>query len=224
MSDSKLRLALTILSIGFALEGTAELYSYLTPGATVPAASGLFFLPLLLAFAGLAFIWVGRDEWVTAHPRRARTASGILAASFTAGFVCAGLLVVLLAFPSLGVPWWATWTFGVAAAGLVFGTLALYGYFLFHLVSRPVKGAVVAALVWSLVISAAIGVVFANNLGTVLALVANRSLGVPSFIEGVDGLLSYLFATFFLLLAAAIEAHIGIVRGRLATGARQPST
>jgi hypothetical protein len=220
MTRNDLRIALTVLSVGFALEGTAQLYEFLHPGSIVFGESGLFALPFLLAFAGLIFVWIGCDEWwKDVHQGRARTATRIFVATVLGGFVAAGLVVGLVEEPSIGTPLWAQLVFGGAIASLVFGTLATCAYLLYHLVSRPTRLALHFALAWGLIVSGVVGAVFASHLAEILTLPSQRTVEIPAFVASVGIFLSYLFVSFFLLFAASVEAHIAVVRGT----AREPN-
>lgn len=216
-----LRIALTVLSIGFALEGIEELYSFLTSGTPVPGASLLFILPLILAVLGLVFVWVGRDEWNDVHRVRARTAGHVFTLSILGGFVAAGVVALLIAVPSIGTPPWAQGLFGAAFGSLVFGTFVVYAYLVFHLVTTWARVAVVLALVWAFVVSVAVSAVLASNLTTILVLINNRTVEIPAFVAPVDLLISYLFVSYFLLLTAYIEAHVAVARG-MVTVSSQP--
>jgi uncharacterized membrane protein YidH (DUF202 family) len=212
---TNLRISLTVLSIGFAIEGLGELYTHFYSGDTPPGESILFVLPAILTLLGLAFVWVGRREWNEVHLARVRTANRVFAASLLGGFVAAALVGGLLTFPQLGTPAWAQAIFGAAVGSLVFGTFVTYAYLVFHLVGGAARGAVVVALVWAFGVSAAVAVTIAGSLATVLQLVTTQSLVVPAFVAPVDALIAYLFVSYFLLLAAYIEAHVAVARGQV---------
>lgn len=208
-----LRIALTILSVGFALEGVGELYSRIVTGSVVPGGNLLFILPEAIALIGLIFVWVGRDEWNDVHRVRAHTASRVFFLSLLGGFVAAGVLALLVWQPSLGVPLWAEVLFGAAVASLVFGTFVTYAYLVYHLVSPLARVAVFASLVWAFLVSAFAAVILGQNLGTVLSLIQARTVEIPKFVAPVDFLISYLFLSYFLLLAAYVDAHVAVARG-----------
>jgi hypothetical protein len=216
-----LRISLTILSLGFAIEGVGELYTRFVSGSDVPGASLLYVLPLVLTAIGLLFVWVGREEWDKVHLVRVRTANRVFALSLLGAVVAGAVLALLVAMPSLGTPTWAAALFGAAVGSLVFGTFVTYAYLVFHLVSYPGRAVVVAALVWALAISVLVAVAVAADLSTILSIIANRTLSVPAFVTPVDFIVSYLFVSYFLLLAAYIEAHVAVARG-LVTVPNQP--
>jgi uncharacterized membrane protein YidH (DUF202 family) len=210
-----LRISLTILSVGFAIEGFGEVYTHFTAGADSvhPGETVLFLLPLVLTVVGLGLVWVGRKEWNEVHQVRVRTANRVFVLSLLGGFVALGLLALLLTFPSLGTPTWARVLFGAAMGSLVFGTFVTYAYLVFHLVAVPTRAVVVGALVWAFVVSAAVAISIASDLPTVLSLATTDRLVIPAFVSPVDALLSYLFISYFLLLAAYVEAQVAVARG-----------
>ncbi len=208
----RVRFALAVLAVGFALEGGAELYSLLTPGAVTPGASLLFAFPLLLAVLGLAVVGIGRSEWDTIERARARTAAEVFGASVGCGLGAVALVALLLEQPGLGTSAWAAALFGGLTATVVFGTFVTYGYLISGLTSRVGRALVVGAIGWAVGVSTLIGAVLASQLGVVLGAIASRSLVVPSFVATVDGLLAYLCVAFFLLLAAVVDAQLSLGR------------
>ncbi len=208
-----LRISLTILSIGFGIEGAGELYTRFIVGADAPGASVLYLLPLVLTAVGLLFVWVGREEWNQVHLVRVRTANRVFAGSLLGAVVAGALLALLVSVPSLGAPDWAEGLFGAAVASLVFGTFVTYAYLVFHLVSDPGRVAVGAALVWAFAISVLVAISIGSALPTILTIISARDLSIPAFVTPVDFLISYLFVSYFLLLAAYVEAHVAVARG-----------
>jgi hypothetical protein len=213
MSRRNLEIALTVLSVGFAVEGAVELYSLLTPGAITPGLGLLFLLPLLIAVVGLAFVWAGRDEWSSVHRHRAQTAASIFGVSILAGIVAAGVVALLVVQPSLGVPGWASALFAGSIAVLVLGTFVTYGYLVYPLTSKAGRVAVLGAILWSVGVSSAVGVVLSGDLSVIVSQIGSRTLTIPSFVGPVDALLDVLFVSFFLLLGAAVEADVAVARG-----------
>jgi uncharacterized membrane protein YidH (DUF202 family) len=212
MSLRRLRIALAVLSVGFAFEGIGELYTFLTPGAASPGETALFLVPAILALVGVILMWAGRDGWTGFHRARAAAASRVFGASLLSGLIAAAMVAGLILWPSPSVPWWAPIVFGGAIGGLVLGTTATYSYLLYDLVSRPMKAVLLAAIAWTLGVSIVLAWALAANLGSVLALLVGGQLTVPSFVPLIDRLLSYLFVPFFLLLAAALEAQYSAAR------------
>lgn len=202
-----LRLSLTIFSIGFAIEGSGELYSVITGGRYKPGVNLLFLIPVAMTLVGLLFVWIGRHEWGELHRDRVRQAHQVFALSVLGGVVAAGILALLVGVPALGVPLWAEIVFGAAAGSLVLGTFVTYVYLVFHLVGPVSRGALSATIAWSLVVSGLIGATIAANLRPIVALVQHRQALVPGFVTPLDSLSSYLFLSYFLLLIAYLDAH-----------------
>lgn len=210
---TNLRLSLTILSIGFAIEGGSELYSLVSRGSVRPSANVLFLVPAVATLVGLLLVWIGREEWNETHRARVRRAHMVFGLSLLAGVVAAAVVALLAEYPQLGAPLWAEVIFGGAVAFLVLGTFFTYVYLVFHLVARPSKGVLIASVVWAFLVSTFIGETMAVNVPSILALVAHRTLTIPTFLAPVDTLASYLFLSYFLLLAAYVEAHREVALG-----------
>ncbi len=220
---TNLRLSLTILSVGFAIEGGGELYSFVSRGTFQPGPNLLFVLPALMTLVGLLFVWVGRHEWNVLHHDRVRGAHLVFALSLLGGAVGGALVGLLVALPGLGIPAWAALLFGASLGSLVLGTFVTYVYLVFHLVSRPSQVVLVASIVWALLISVFIAAAFASNLGAIVGLAAHRSFTIPAFLQPVNQLASYLFVSYFLLLAAYVVAHHRVAQGPGRQGSVPPS-
>ncbi|HXW66388.1 MAG TPA: hypothetical protein VEL82_00665 [Thermoplasmata archaeon] len=210
---TNLRISLTVLSIGFAIEGGGEAYSLLTRGSLLPGTSLLFVIPTVITFLGLLFLLIGRHEWNELHRQRVRRANLIFVLSLLGGFIGAGEVGVLVAYPSIGEPTWALVLFGASVGSLVFGTFLTYGQLVFHLVRRPSQIALAASVVWAFIVSAYIGQSVARDLPAIVALAASRNLGFTDLVAPIDYLASFLFISYFLLLAAYVDAHFAVARG-----------
>jgi len=210
---TNIRICLTILSVGFGIEGGGELYSLVSRGTFHPGVNLLFVLPTAMTLAGLLFVWVGRHEWNELHRSRVRSAHQVFALSLLGGVVGGATVAALYAVPALGVPLWAQVVFGASFASLVLGTFVTYVVLVFHLVPRPSRFALIASIGWAFLISAFIGVALAANLATVMSLLSSRAFAVPQFVGPVNSLASYLFVSYFLLLAAYVDAHRTVARG-----------
>jgi len=204
---TNLRVSLTIFSIGFAIEGIGDVYSFLSGGSFRPGESLLFFLPVGMTFAGLLFVWVGRHEWSELHRTRVRQAHLVFGLSLIGAFIAAAIVALLYFEPSLGVPYWAKVVFGAAVGSLVLGTFVTYVYLVFHLVGRPSQGILAASIAWSLIVSALMGATLSANLAPIVTLVRQHRPTLPGFVTPLDALASYLFLSYFLLLAAYLDAH-----------------
>lgn len=214
---TNLRVSLSILSIGFAIEGIGDVYSFVTGGRYRPGVNLLFVLPVVMTLAGLLFVWIGRHEWSELHRTRVRQAHLVFGLSVLGGVVAGAVLGLLYLEPALGVPVWAKAIFGAALGSLVLGTFVTYVYLVFHLVGRPSQAVLGASIAWSLAIAGLIGATLAANLPTILTLARDRRATVPGFITPVDSLASYLFLSYFLLLAGYLDAHRKVAAGPPAT-------
>lgn len=214
---TNLRISLTILSLGFGIEGAGELYSFVSRGAYRPGISLLFIVPDAATLAGLLFVWVGQHEWNELHRSRVRSAHRIFAVSLLGAVIAAAVVGALVGWPSLGIPLWAEVIFGAAAGSLVLGTFVTYALLVFHLVTPTSRIALLAAIGWALVVAALVGGTLAANLGQIVDLASRRTPTYPGFIGPVGALSSYLFVSYFLLLAVYLEAHRKVARGKLVT-------
>jgi len=219
---TNLRISLTILSLGFAIEGGAELYSVLSRGTFHLGTNLLLLLPAVMTLAGLLFVWVGQHEWNELHRARVRQAHRVFALSLLGAVVAAAVLGVLLLRPSLGTPTWARVVFGGAIGSLLLGTFVTYALLVFHLVPRPSKALLLAALLWALLVAGLVAAAIGSNLPAILGLAQRRSFTMPSFLDPVDSLASYLFVSYFLLLTAYVDAHRAILGGPAGPGAAAP--
>jgi hypothetical protein len=210
---TNLRVSLTILTLGFGIEGGGELYSFLSGGKFHPGISFLFVLPVAMTLAGLLFVWIGQHEWNALHRERVRRAHLVFGLSLLGAVVGGAVVAVIVLVPTLGSPGWARATFGAAVGSLVLGTFVTYALLVFHLVPRPSKALLLASLGWAFLVSAFVGAAMAANLPAIVALAAHRTFSVPSFIAPVDSLASYLFVSYFLLLAAYVDAHRTVLQG-----------
>ncbi|HTW76650.1 MAG TPA: hypothetical protein VMG14_02665 [Thermoplasmata archaeon] len=221
---TNLRISLTILSLGFVIEGAGEAYSLVSSGAFLPGTSFVFLASTLVTLLGLLFLFLGRHEWNEIHRARAARTNLIFGLSLLGGFIAAAEVGVLVYAPSIGTPLWSEALFGAALGSLVFGTFATYAYLVFHLVRAPSRAVLIASAVWALIVSAYIGRVLAGDLPSVLAAIGARSLSVDHLLSPVDYLASYLFVSYFLLFAAYLDAHAIVARGLpTATTVRIPS-
>lgn len=202
-----LRVSLTILSLGFGIEGGGELVALLSNGTFRPGANFVFVLPIVVTLAGLLFVGIGQHEWNELHRSRVRTAHRLFGLSLLAGAVGGGVVGLLLLEPAWGTPLWAQVLFGTSLGFLVLGTFATYALLVFHLVARPSKAALLASIAWACVVATMVGNVLGRHLAQVVGLATDRALVVPRFLGPVSSLVSYLFISYFLLLAVYLEAH-----------------
>jgi hypothetical protein len=209
-----LRLSLTILSLGFAIEGAGELYAFLSGGRFRPGVNLLFVFPVAATLTGLLFVWVGQREWSAVHRRRVRQAHTVFGLSVLGAAAGAATVAALVLVPSLGVPLWARVVFGAALGAFLLGTFVTYGLLVVDLVGRPSRAIVLVAQAWAMLVAAFVAATMATDLPSVVALAGRRSLTLPAFVAPLDALASYLFVSYFLLLAAYVDAHRILLRGR----------
>lgn len=223
---TNLRISLTILSVGFAIEGAGEAYSLLSTGALLPGTSVVFLLSTAVTLLGLLFLFLGRHEWNELHRSRSARTNQIFALSLLGAFVAVAEVAYLSLTPSIGTPLWSEALFGAAVGSLVLGTFVTYAYLVFHLVRTPSKIVLVASALWALIVSAYIGKVIAGDLPAILAAVSSHSLTVEGLVGPVDYLASYLFISYFLLFAAYLDAHTLVAKGppRAAVARTPPAT
>jgi hypothetical protein len=91
----------------------------------------------------------------------------------------------------------------------------------FHLVGVVGKGALVASLIWGFGVSSLVAIALSNDLPTILLLIAKRSLSASSLLAPINSLASFFFVSYFLLLAAYVDAHY-VVAGDLKGSGRGP--
>jgi hypothetical protein len=214
--STNLRISLTILSLGFAVEGGGEVYSLLTAGSFLPGTSLLFLFPAIVTLLGLLFLLIGRHEWDELHRARLRRANLIFGLSLLAGFVVGVELTLLVAYPGIGAPLWAEVVFGAAAGAFLLGTFVTYAQLVFHLVTRPSKVALVASSLWALVVCTFVAQTLAADLPSILGTIGSHSFSIDYLISPVDYLASFLFISYFLLLGAYVDAHVTVARRRAA--------
>lgn len=212
--STNIRISLTILSVGFAVEGGAEVYSLLSAGSFLPGTSLLFLFPAVVTLLGMLFLLIGRHQWDEIHRARIRRANLIFGLSLLAGCVAVVEVVALAAYPYLGAPLWAAVIFGAAVGAFLLGTFLTYAQLVFHLVTLPSKVALVASSLWALLVSAFIAATLAADLPSILATIGAHSFSIEYLISPVDYLASFLFLSYFLLLGAYVDAHITVARRR----------
>ncbi len=219
---TNLRISLTILSVGFGIEGASELASFASKGSFQPGPNLLFVLPAAMTLVGLLFVWFGRHEWNVTHHDRVKSAHAVFGLSLLGGVVAGAVVGALVVFPGWGTPLWASLLFGAAVGSLVLGTFVTYVLLVFHLVARPSQAVLIASIAWALFISVLVASSFSDHLGAIVSLAVHRSFTIPSFLSSIDTLTSYLFVSYFLLLGAYVEAHHTVFKGRDVPAAAPP--
>lgn len=216
MSRRNLEVALTVLSIGFGLDGFASLYALVHPRGSIFAGGAFLALPLILGLVGFLFARIGRNEWGLADAKRARDAALIFGASLLGVAVGLGtpLLLTLAGLP--GAAQWAPAAVGVAGAVLVIGFVASYVFLLLDLVPAPGRVVLGVALTWASGVAVMVGLLLARNVGPLVSLISQPGLQIPPPLAQVDHVLSFLCVTFLLLFAVSVGALVAVARGRIA--------
>jgi hypothetical protein len=207
-----IRVSLSILTVGFAVEGAGGAYSVLGGRSLVPMTSFLLLLPVTMTLVGLLFLAIGRHEWGEVHEARVHRSNVIFGLSLLAGVVAATEAGALAAYPSFGIPLWAVLLFGAATGSFLLGTFVTYAHLVFHMVTTPSKVALVASAVWALAISTFIGETLAADLPSIVGLIEARSFALEGLASPVGYLASFLFVSYFLLLGAYVDAHLTVTR------------
>jgi len=217
---SKLRLTLAILSLGFAIEGAIEAYTYLSRSYQLPYAALIFILGPLVTLAGIIVLWMGRHEWNDLLSRRFRRAHRTFGFSLLALIVAAALLVWYSYGSTAPASWWVSWGFGAAVMVSLLLTFATYVLIAYHLTAMVGKALLLLALGWAAVVSFWIGQVLAQDFGAIVLVLQTRTLADGSLSASIAGPEPYLALTYALLTIAYIDAFCRVPAG----SPRSPST
>jgi len=203
---SKLRLTLAILSLGFAIEGAIEAYTYLSRSYRLPYAALIFVLGPLVTLAGIFVLWVGRHEWSDLLSRRFRHAHRAFGFSLLALIIAVGLLVWSSYGSAASISWWVSGGFGAAVMASLLLTFATYVLIAYHLTAKVGKALLLLALGWAAVVSFWIGQVLIRDFGSIVLVLQTRTLADGSLSASLAGVESYLALTYALLMMAYIDA------------------
>lgn len=208
-----LRLSLTVFKIGFAAESANGFVALASGAGQLPFHGFLLLLSPILSAFGILFLWVGRHEWNELHRTRVGHANLAFAVSLVATALAAAPVAILSAYGGPSPPWWLGVEFGIAVA-LVFGvTFVTYALVASHLVGRVGRVAMAFGLGWSILISAAIGLVLAPQLTPLVHNVVARSTNLDPITQPIfllDALLALSYLAFFV---AFTDAHYRVVKG-----------
>ena len=217
---SKLRLTLAILSLGFAIEGAIEAYTYLSRSYQLPYAALILILGPLVTLAGIIVLWMGRHEWNDLLSRRFRHAHQTFGFSILALIVAVALLVWYSYGSAAPISWWVSWGFGAAVMASLLLTFATYVLIAYHLTAMVGKALLLLALGWAAVVSFWIGQVLAQDFGAIVLVLQTRTLADGSLNASIAGPESYLALTYSLLTIAYIDAFRRVPAG----SPKSPST
>jgi len=202
---SKLRLTLAILTIGFAIEGAMEGYTYLSRSYRLPYAALIFILGPFVTLVGMLVLWMGRHQWNDLLSRRFRHAHRTFGVSLVALVVGAALLVWYSYDLAVPISWWASWVFGAALMASLLLTFATYVLLALPATARLGK-ALLLALGWAAVVSFWIGQTLAQEFGAIVIVLRTRTLGDIPLSAPIAGFESYLALTYALLIIAYVDA------------------
>lgn len=208
-----LRISLTIFSLGFALEAGVDLFHVLTGSTTLIAGGSLFLLGAVATVLGLLFLWVGRHEWNELHRQRVRHAHLTFVGVLVLGAAAAAPPAYFAYANPTRLPAWLGPEVGAAVALSLLVTVAMYVVVVLHLVGPAGKAVLALALLTAVPVSYYIGLDVARDLPKYIAAATAGPTGVLPIAEPVLGLFSWLFASYFFLLAAFAEAHHRVARG-----------
>lgn len=203
---SKLRLTLAILTIGFAIEGAMEAYTYVSRSYRLPYAALIFILGPFVTLAGILVLWMGRHQWNDLLSLRFRHAHRTFGLSLVALVVGAALLVWYSYGSAAPISWWVSWGFGATLMASLLLTFATYVLLALHLTARIGKALLLLALVWAAVVSFWIGQALAQDFGAIVLVLQTRTLADGSLAASIAGVESYLALTYALLIIAYIDA------------------
>jgi len=204
---SKLRLTLGILLLGFVVEGTFEAYTYINHSYQLPYASLIFLLGPFVTLAGLLILWIGRLEWDEILSRRFRHAHWAFALNIMAMVLAIVPVVWYGLVSSASIPSWVHWEFGAAIVSSLLFTYGTYVLVAFELTAGLSKALLFIAFGWACFVSIWIGDALAQELGTIVVIVRNRTPDISAVSESISSKESYLAVTYLLLTIAYLAAY-----------------
>ena len=203
----KLRLILAILLLGFVVDGTVELYNYINHSYPLPFASSVFVIGPFVTLAGLVILWIGRSEWDAHLGRRFRLAERVFVLN-----IMAVMLAVVVVFwygtrPTTLIPSWAEWGFGAAIIAAIVLNFVIYVLVAFDLADVFGKALLLIALGWASVVTIWLGQALANELGTIVLAIQDRTFDFSPVSASISDIESYFAVAFFLLTIAYLDAY-----------------
>lgn len=211
-----LRLSLTIFSIGFAIESGVDVYHVVT-GSVQPIAGGyLFLLGIVATILGLSFLWIGRHEWNELHTQRVRHAHLAFASTVALGAAAAGPAAYYGYTSPDALPGWLGPEVGAAVGVALLVTVWMYIVIVLHLVGGPGKAVLVLSMIAAAPVAYLLGLTVSQDLPVYLHAATAGPRGVLPLAEPALDLLSWLFASYLLLLVAFADAHRRVARGQAA--------
>jgi hypothetical protein len=203
----KLRLILAILLLGFVVDGTVELYNYINHSYPLPFASSVFVIGPFVTLAGLVILWIGRSEWDAHLGRRFRLAERVFVLN-----IMAVMLAVVVVFwygtrSTTLIPSWAEWGFEAAIIAAIVLNFVIYVLVAFDLADVFGKALLLIALGWASVVTIWLGQALANELGTIVLAIQDRTFDFSPVSASISDIESYFAAAYFLLTIAYLDAY-----------------
>lgn len=211
---ANLRISLTILSLGFAIDAVGATYALVTRAAQLPAAGLLLYLNPAFTVAGLLFLFIGRHEWNELHRRRVTHVHLVFFLAIgTAAIGAAFLAYLVYVVPASAAPAVAAPVVAVVAGVALWATYVTYLLVIFHLVGPPGRVVAAAALVWAAIVAFLVAGTVESSFPRYLVLLRSRTESPSSLISPLTADLSLLAVTYLLLFAVFLDAHRRVVRG-----------
>lgn len=208
-----LRLSLTVFKLGFAVESAGGFVALASGSGQLPFHGALLLLTPLFSAFGILFLWVGRREWNELHRTRVGHTNLAFSVSLIAIALAAAPVAILAAYGGPTPPGWLPVEFGVAVALVFAVTFVTYALVASHLVGPVGRIAMALGLGWAILISAAIGLALAPQLGPLVQTVVARSTNLGPITQPIfllDALLALSYLAFFVAFA---DAHYRVVKG-----------
>jgi len=204
---SKLRLTLAILFLGFVIDGTFEAYTYINHSYPLPYASSVFIIGPFVTLAGLLTLWIGRSEWDQPLSLRFRLAQEAFVLDILALVLAISPVVWYGLWSDASIPSWMNSGFGAAIVFSLLFNFAIYVLVAFGLTANFGKALLLIAFGWASVVSIWIGRALAQELGTIVLIVQNRSLDFSPVSASISGIESYFALAYFMLMIAYLDAY-----------------
>lgn len=208
-----LRLALTIFTIGFAIEAGEDAYDLVVGSAKGATGETVFLIGAAATLLGILFLTIGRHEWNELHHARVRHAHLTLLVVIVLALAAAGPVAYYGYNSSVAIPSWLAYEVGAAVAASLFFSFVLYAVIVYHLLGSVGRGILVAALVAAIPVVGFVGYLIAGDIPTYLATVRSSPTKLASLVQPIASYLSYMFLAYALFAVAFINAHARVARG-----------
>jgi len=204
----RLRLTLAILMLGFAIDGTIELYNYVNHSYPLPFASSVFVIGPFVTLAGLAVLWVGRSQWEGRLNQTLRLTQRVFALN-----ILATALAVLVVFwystkPSTAlIPSGAVWGFVVVVVAAIVLNFVIYVLVAFDSTGMFGKALLLIALGSASVVAIWLGQALGKELGTMILAIQDRTFDFSPVTASISDIESYFAVAYFLLTFGYLDAY-----------------